>query len=66
MKLRVGITGQAGFVGTHLFNTLGLHPDDFERVPFEDAFFQDPGAMDRFVRSCDAIVHFHISSDMSA
>lgn len=57
MKLRVGITGQAGFVGTHLFNTLGLHPDDFERVPFEDAFFQDPGAMDRFVRSCDAIVH---------
>ncbi len=57
MKLRIGITGQAGFVGTHLYHTLGLHPDEFERVPFEDAYFSDTGALDRFVRSCDAIVH---------
>lgn len=57
MKLRVGITGQPGFVGTHLFNTLGLYPDEFERVPFEDAYFQNPGNLDRFVRSCDVIVH---------
>ncbi len=57
MKLRVGITGQPGFVGTHLFNTLGLHPEEFERIPFEDAFFQHPDALDRFVRSCDVIVH---------
>ena len=27
---RVGITGQNGFVGSHLYNTLGLFPDDFE------------------------------------
>lgn len=55
--VRVGITGQAGFVGSHLFNTLGLQPDAFDRVPFEDAFFSDDAALDRFVASCDAIVH---------
>lgn len=54
--LRVGITGQPGFVGTHLFNTLGLNPN-FERIPFEDAFFADSGALDAFVSRCNVIVH---------
>lgn len=55
--IRVGITGQAGFVGTHLYNTLGLYPLEFERVPFEDAFFQNEGALRAFVKQCDVIVH---------
>lgn len=55
--IKIGITGQPGFVGTHLFNTLGLHPDKFERIPFEDAFFQDETKLNAFVQSCDAIVH---------
>jgi len=55
--LKVGITGQAGFVGTHLFNTLGLYPSEFDRVPFEDAFFQAPEALCSFVSKCDVIVH---------
>lgn len=55
--IKVGITGQAGFVGTHLYNTLGLHPDKFERVPFEDSFFDDSLQLSKFVGSCDAIVH---------
>lgn len=55
--IKIGITGQAGFVGTHLFNTLGLHSDKFERIPFEDAFFQDDNKLKEFVQSCDAIVH---------
>lgn len=55
--MRVGITGQAGFVGTHLFNTLGLTPEKFERVPFEDAFFAGEDALRTFVRRCDVIVH---------
>lgn len=55
--IRVGITGQAGFVGTHLYNTLGLYPLEFERVPFEDAFFQEEGALHAFVKQCDVIVH---------
>ena len=55
--IKIGITGQPGFVGTHLFNTLGLYPDKFERIPFEDAFFQDESKLKSFVASCDAIVH---------
>lgn len=55
--IKVGITGQAGFVGTHLYNTLGLFPLEFERVPFEDAFFQDESVLRNFVKQCDVIVH---------
>jgi len=55
--LRIGITGQTGFVGTHLYNTLGLFPAKYERVPFEDDFFIDDEKLKKFVRSCDVIVH---------
>lgn len=55
--IRVGITGQAGFVGSHLYNELGLYADKFRRVPFEDSYFQDEGQLRSFVKSCDVIVH---------
>ena len=55
--IKVGITGQSGFIGTHLFNTLGLYPDRFERIPFEDSYFDNPTQLESFVKSCDAIVH---------
>lgn len=55
--INIGITGQPGFVGTHLFNTLGLQPDKFIRIPFEDAFFSDKNKLEEFVQSCDFIVH---------
>lgn len=55
--IKIGITGQAGFIGTHLFNTLALHPETFDRVPFEDAFFSDIIRLQKFVQSCDVIVH---------
>ena len=55
--IRLGITGQAGFIGTHLYSLAGTRPDTFERVPFEDAFFEDEAKLRAFVRSCDAIVH---------
>lgn len=55
--IKVGITGQAGFVGTHLYNTLGLFPLEFERIPFEDTFFQDESVLRGFVKQCDVIIH---------
>ncbi len=55
--LKIGITGQSGFVGTHLYNTLGLQPEKFERIPFEDAYFSDENKLNAFVKSCDTIVH---------
>lgn len=54
--IKVGITGQAGFVGTHLFNHLGVI-EDVERVPFEDSWFQDENLLQSFVRQCDVVVH---------
>ena len=56
-KLRIGITGQAGFVGTHLYNTLGLYPESYTRIPFEDAYFSDQSQLNTFVSQCDTIVH---------
>jgi len=55
--IRIGITGQTGFVGTHLFNTIGLFKDEFEQVPFEDTFFQTVERLRNFVKGCDVIVH---------
>lgn len=54
---RVGITGQNGFVGSHLYNTLGLFPEEFERVDFKKDFFTSESDLDAFVTSCDVIVH---------
>lgn len=55
--IKIGITGQPGFVGTHLYNTLGLQPEKFQRIPFEDEYFQKEEKLKGFVRQCDAIVH---------
>ncbi len=55
--IKVGITGQNGFVGKHLFNTLKLTPEDFTLVDFEKGFFDDPNLLDDFVAKCDVIVH---------
>lgn len=55
--IKVGITGQTGFMGTHLYNTLGLYPNQFERVPFKDDFFQSEESLHNFVSQCDVIVH---------
>jgi UDP-2-acetamido-2,6-beta-L-arabino-hexul-4-ose reductase len=54
--LKIGITGQAGFVGTHLYNTIGLK-ENVERVYFEDTYFQDQQQLQSFVHQCDVIVH---------
>lgn len=54
--MKIGITGQAGFVGSHLHNTINLR-DDAEIVFFERSFFNSEVKLDEFVRSCDVIVH---------
>lgn len=55
--LKVGITGQKGFVGTHLYNTLGLYQGEFERIEFQKNFFETEETLDAFVKQCDVIVH---------
>ena len=55
--LKVGITGQSGFIGTHLFNFLNLKKDDIITIPFEDSYFENEDQLKEFVTECDAIVH---------
>jgi UDP-2-acetamido-2,6-beta-L-arabino-hexul-4-ose reductase len=55
--IRVGITGQSGFMGTHLYNYLSLKKEEIILIPFRDEFFQNKSQLHEFVKSCDAIVH---------
>lgn len=55
-KIKVGITGQAGFVGYHLYTTLSLR-DDIELIEFKRDYFETPNQLITFVSSCDTIVH---------
>lgn len=55
--LNIGITGQPGFVGTHLFNTLNLYKDKFQTIAFEDSYFADEEKLKHWVKQCDVIIH---------
>ncbi len=55
--IKVGITGQNGFMGRHLYNFLGIKTDSIERIDFDRNFFENPLALESFVKSCDVIVH---------
>lgn len=55
--IRIGITGQPGFIGTHLYNTLGLFPDKYKRIECRDEYFANPDQLKEFVSQCDVIVH---------
>ena len=56
--MKIGITGQNGFVGWHLSQTIKYyHSNDFQLIPFERIFFSNPDSLDNFVLKCDCIVH---------
>ncbi|HXH99859.1 MAG TPA: NAD-dependent epimerase/dehydratase family protein [Sphingobacteriaceae bacterium] len=55
-KIKVGITGQHGFVGTHLTNYLKLKRD-IEIVPFDKVWFSETQKLQEFVKQCNLIVH---------
>lgn len=57
MAIKVGITGQSGFMGQHLFNYLGHKATQIERVEFQRSYFEDTKKLEAFVSSCDVIVH---------
>jgi UDP-2-acetamido-2,6-beta-L-arabino-hexul-4-ose reductase len=54
--LRIGVTGQNGFVGYHLSQTI-KYCTDFELINFEKDYFIDEIGLDAFVSNCDVIVH---------
>lgn len=55
--IKVGITGQNGFMGKHLFNFLGIKDKNIERINFDRIFFEETTKLQNFVSSCDVIVH---------
>lgn len=55
--IKVGITGQSGFVGTHLATKLNSMPNKYSIIPFEDSYFEDEQKLRNFARQCDVIVH---------
>ncbi len=56
-RMKIGITGQAGFVGSHLYNYLGIYKDKYERIHFADEYFNNETSFIDFLRQCDVIVH---------
>ncbi|MPM42659.1 UDP-2-acetamido-2,6-beta-L-arabino-hexul-4-ose reductase [bioreactor metagenome] len=55
-KLHIGITGQSGFIGSHLAGHIRVS-DRFELVPFEKRWFDADGELRHFAERCDVIVH---------
>ena len=55
-KKTIGITGMAGFVGSHLRDRLAREKD-FELLPYDDSFYENPDAFIEFARNANVIVH---------
>ena len=55
--LTIGITGQNGFVGQHLYNGIGLITESYKLIDFRKVFFEKEQELDAFVSQCDVIVH---------
>jgi len=56
--LKVGITGQNGFIGWHLCYTLKYsYATKFQLIPFERNYFSNSDTLDDFVLKCDCIIH---------
>ena len=56
-KIKIGITGQSGFVGTHLSNNIEYVRDGYELVDFKDSWFENITELENFIKKCDVIVH---------
>lgn len=54
---KIGITGQNGFIGFHLYQTINLFKDEFELIDFNRSFFDDTTKLDTFISQCDVVVH---------
>ena len=55
--IKIGITGQSGFVGTNLSEELMKYPNKYKLISFEDDFFHNENALRNFVKQCDVVLH---------
>jgi len=54
--VRVGITGQSGFIGSHLHSYL-KNDEDVTLIPYQRRFFENAYELDKFLKRCDTVVH---------
>ena len=57
MGIKIGILGQDGFLGTHLYNYLRIK-EDVVRIPSLREVFNSQKSLAQFAEKCDVIVHF--------
>lgn len=55
--IKVGITGNNGFIGSHLNNFLSTKLNEIELIYFNKRYFDLDTKLQNFVSSCDVIVH---------
>ena len=55
--MKIGITGQNGFIGYHLIHTIKFKLSEYSIVPFQRSLFEQEDSLSAFVSSCDVIVH---------
>lgn len=55
--MKIGITGQSGFIGYHVSKTIKYKFEKYVIVPFHKSYFEDTILIDSFVSSCNIIVH---------
>lgn len=55
--MRIGITGENGFIGTHLRRYITGAGGGLEHIPFDRSFFNDHRQLVSFAAGCDVIVH---------
>jgi UDP-2-acetamido-2,6-beta-L-arabino-hexul-4-ose reductase len=53
---KIGITGQEGFLGTHLYNFLNLQKD-VQLIHYDKTFFDNFESLSKFTKQCDIIIH---------
>lgn len=54
---KICITGQNGFIGNHLYNTLKLFPNKYSLIEFQDNFFESDNKLKNCLLGCDVIIH---------
>jgi len=55
--LKIAITGQDGFIGYHLYNTIKYRYPSFKLVNFEKLYFQNQNKIDKIISKVDVIIH---------
>lgn len=55
--MKIGITGQTGFLGKNLYRVLERMSDQYFLISFSRDFFINEDELDLFVSQCDVIIH---------